>query len=453
MRQPFPHQQAALSWARRRDAIALYMAMRLGKSLIAVRWANERLGPDDAALIIAPMSVIPAWLDELDEEQQPSAWLRGSSEEKRRTWYRAYADGVRWFLISPEGLRAAPDLATDLTWKVCILDEGHCISDPRTKFTKFMLDALGPSRVEHRCLLTGTPAAESLLQYYCQLKWLGHDLLGCPNYWKFRAGYFQEHGFKWYPFGSVKQDIINDVAKTAFVMRAEDSGMANQCVYERRDCEMAGPIARLYKQAEKEFACGDLMTRWAMVASGWLSQIAGGCVPLNFREQARGEYAAHKFALLESLLQEDFRRQPVVVFFRFNRELGVAYRRLRERGIKCRAFTGMTDPLVRRQVVKLFNRGEHDVLLVQSRAGRYGLNLSHATASIIYSNWWDWVTRDQLEARIRHPLRRTPALYLDLVTYGTVDEAVLTALRRKERESVSFLRAVVEAKQEMNPCQ
>ena len=42
LRKLMPHQADALAYANQNSAIALFMEMRLGKTLVAIRWAQEQ---------------------------------------------------------------------------------------------------------------------------------------------------------------------------------------------------------------------------------------------------------------------------------------------------------------------------------------------------------------------------------------------------------------------------
>jgi SNF2 family DNA or RNA helicase len=437
-REPLPHQRPVLAWASSRDRIALFIEMRLGKTFIATRWAIERLRPNDVALVVAPAPVLPVWRAELRADGIAAALLHGTSSAKRLQLEAALREGVRWFLINPEGLRAAPDLL-DVNWRLAILDESTFIANPKNKITKLLMKRLQPP---YRAILTGTPAPENDLMYFEQMRWLLGSFCGFKSYWSFRARCWHQAGFEWFPNRGVKEMLEKELAKYAYVLTAKDAGIPDERIYQTRYVELPMMLRRLYSRIGAEFAVGDLLTRWVPVASTWMAQVAGGCMPREFREHLGDVFSPHKFRELENLVTGELRGKPLVVFFRFNREIKIAAKRLRDFNLRVGVFTGLNTLEQKTQAVADFQAGQTDILLAQGRAARFGQNLSRASAAIFFSNWWDWQTRSQLEARIRHPDRKEPALYVDLVTSGTVDEAAVLALREKARNSTRLLERI-----------
>lgn len=440
-RSPRPYQRPVLDWARSRDRIALFPEMRLGKTYMSREWATSKLRPGELALVIAPTPVIPVWEEELAIDGLAATTLYGSSPAKRLQLESGINAGCSWYIVNPEGLRAAPDLA-DYPWACVIIDESTTIANPQAKITKLMHKKFRNTRL--KAVLSGNPAPEHDLQYFEQMRWLNGDFCGFKSYWEFRARCWHQAGFEWFPNRGVKAMYETELAKHCYVLSAKDAGIPDERIYERRYCDLNQTMRRLYHKINEEFAIGDLLTRWVPVAQTWLAQVAGGCLPAGFRESVGAAFTPHKFKELESLVRGELRGKPLVVFFRFNRELRLAARRLREMGIKLGVFTGWNKPHQRKRVVADFQAGRTQMLLAQGKAARFGQNFSRASAAIFFSNWWDWNTRSQLEARIRHPDRKEPALYIDLVTRGTVDEAAAKALREKARGSTALLQRIRE---------
>jgi SNF2 family DNA or RNA helicase len=417
------------------------MEMRLGKTFVLLVWALSLLRRDDLKLVVAPSSVLYDWLNELAIEGEQAVILSGSSANKRLQLEAGIRTGVRWFLVNPEGLRAAPDL-TYAAWRLVVLDESTFIANPKAKVTKIIQRAFRD--VEFKAVLTGTPAPEHDLQYFEQMRFLHGKFCGFKSYWSFRAHCWHQAGFEWYPNRGVKEMYTGELAEDAYVLSAKDAGIPDHRFYERRYVELPGQLRRLYRKITEEYTLGDLMTRWALVAQSWLAQVAGGCLPLDFRKEIHAAYSPHKFVELERLLSTELRGKPVVIYFRFNRELRITAERLRKLGLKVVGFTGLNSSQERQLAADKFQAGDARILLAQGKAARFGKNFSRASTAIFFSNWMDCLTRQQLEARTRHPLKKEPALYIDLVTKGTVDEAAVMALREKARNSYGLLRRIRE---------
>ena len=67
----------------------------------------------------------------------------------------------------------------------------------------------------------------------------------------------------------------------------------------------------------------------------------------------------------------------------------------------------------------------------QPRTGGYGLTLTEASTMIYFSNNYDLEIREQSEDRCHRIGQTKSVVYIDIVTEGTVDEKILTALRSK----------------------
>ncbi|MFH1394652.1 MAG: SNF2-related protein, partial [Candidatus Omnitrophota bacterium] len=75
MRELFGHQKRVLEWTSSRSKIALFLQMRLGKTLVAIRWVQLAETPIKA-LVIAPLSVLHVWESELHKENVEIAHIR-----------------------------------------------------------------------------------------------------------------------------------------------------------------------------------------------------------------------------------------------------------------------------------------------------------------------------------------------------------------------------------------
>jgi SNF2 family DNA or RNA helicase len=143
------------------------------------------------------------------------------------------------------------------------------------------------------------------------------------------------------------------------------------------------------------------------------------------------------------LLKEDLRNEQVLVWFRFNAELMAAVKRLSELNIKVAYITGKVDKKNRPPIVKAFQSHVIQVLAMQVKCGRFGLDCSAADTAIYYSNPYDGEDRAQTEDRIVHPKKTKPLLLMDLITQGSIDEDVIRILKRKRLSSRQFMRTLI----------
>jgi len=191
MRRLRPYQLEAFKYSMQTENPALFMEMRLGKTLVAIRRIKLYVPQDPKqglkVLIIAPNSTLTSWEDELTLEGiGDPVHLAG----KRADRLAKLVGPGNWFLINPEGCIPIKDntasgvfceLLADHPWDVVLLDESTFIKNPNTKITKFLLNNFRD--VPHRWILTGTPNPEGPLDFFSQFKFLNNDETFKGNYW------------------------------------------------------------------------------------------------------------------------------------------------------------------------------------------------------------------------------------------------------------------------------
>jgi len=423
-----------MHYARRRKCIGLFLDMRLGKTPVAIRWAQERKLAK--MLVIAPLSVLPGmqWEDEIKQEGGWPVYIWPN--ERKDIWLTAASSNtVGWYGINYEAVRSCPEIL-DLDWDGIILDESTRIRNPKAQITKLILR--NTDHIKYRAILSGLPNPESPLDLFCQMKFLHGQFLGYENFWAFRQSKFNMVGYEWYPRKGVTDQIKQEIHKQCFIRSQKQVGMGNKKVFERRYAYMSSVQRRLQKEIQKDFTAGTKSTKWAPVQQTWLARLAGGFTP-DLELIADG-----KMKLLKQIITEERSKEQIVVWFRFTSEIKAAYTMLKKAGVTCKIIRGKTDKRKRPIIQKKFHAGIYRVLLMQVKVGQYGLNLACANTAIYYSNAWDHEIRSQSQQRIEHMMKKVPLIYIDLVTRGSVDEAVLDALQEKKRESKRFLRAVME---------
>lgn len=429
-RTAMPHQRVVLDWAKSRDAVGIFMQMRMGKSLVATRWAQSK--QPSRVLILAPTPAIPDWLNELKLEGVDPILLQGSTRE--RVSRARETDG--WFITNPEGSwirldeeRWVSPLLT-MKWDVLILDESTVMKNPTARITQVLLKKTFNTRC--KCILSGYPAPETPMNYFTQMVFLsGGYFLGCKNWWGFRQKYFiNPFMHEWYPKKGALADIKDGIQEFAFVMTRKQARIGSRKIYKRRIVKMNAAQKKMIKQIDDEFmvelASGkELLSKFVIVNFSWLARVAGGFDPEgNVLNTAKAKEVL-------SLLKGDLTSEQIIIWFRFNDELKWMYEFLHEQHrFTCAKIMGPTTLEERKEIQDEFRRGRIQVLLVQIRCNR-GVDYSAADTAIYYSNGFSGEDRVQSEDRIVHPKKDRPLLYIDIHTEASIDEYVAESLRDK----------------------
>lgn len=450
MRTPRPHQREALRYAAKRNAIALLMEMRLGKTLVATRWAKRiNRARGGSVLIVTPPTTFHVWRNELRAEGfrvRDVVELSGSSKQKLATLAGSRAE---WVIVNPEGLRACPDLINARDWLIVLLDEtGGWMTNPRAQITKLVNREL--INVPFRAILTGRADPNGPEDYVEQMRFIcGGEFMGCRNFWTWRKRYMRPAFFGWDLKPSTRRRIKRAVRREAFIKTAKQAGCYVPKVFETRYVEPSSRIRRLYRELRKTYGIGGAEAKYAVVVQTWLSMLAGGIVPAEYDP---GKEIEDNFKAREvvNLIKGELAGKQIVVWARFTREIRMLQRALNAARIKCFRLTGLTKQKFRGRVLAEFEKTPGGVIIIQSQVGQYALPLHFTAAQIFYSNVFSGGTRGQQEKRSDHMDKKEPVLIIDLVTRGTIDEALVEVLQSKKRSHKFFVQRVMIAAKRKN---
>lgn len=445
------HQQACLDWIQYANIQhpALFMEMRLGKTLAAVRTIRDIWELDTPCLVVAPTTVLSSWEMELTKEDECYAVLHGLPKEKRISYARAAFEYKTrlWLLINYDSLRCTPEI-TNLDWGAVILDESTAIKNPRAAISKLVTAPGVFTSVQHKLVLSGLPSPEGLMDLYQQFKFLHGNFLSCSNFYQFRAmhGLIADSFGGWDLRPASAQLVKKEVHKLGFVLRRFDVQMEGVKIREIREIELEPEQRDLYEIAEDEFVTavskdGEIEireTQSALTKSIWMSRIAGGC-------DASGVMIwPSKIKELLNLLQGELREEAVVIWFRFNSELRACETALTHVKIPVGTLIGEDKREDRTATLDWFrnSRIPGRVLLCQVALAKYGVDCSAADTAIYFSMVYSAEAIAQSEDRILHPMKKAPLLYIYLVASDTIDEDVAYAVDRKITNAREFMATV-----------
>lgn len=452
---PMPHQRKALRWGRSKRSVALWMEMRLGKTLVSKWWADRR-PQANRILVVAPLSALPSWREQLLEDGVPLeavATLTGTAAQRLRAFERGDAANATWWLINYRGLtasggktrtgksRAVPSAYAQLPWDVVILDESTRIKSPKAQVTRVVLEWL--ARAPYKACLSGMPAPESPEDYVCQMLFLHGEFMGCANYWDWRQRWMRPVGPSWTLTGQAVSELRRAVREASFSMRRKEAGMGSKLVRQTRHVELPAKVRRELQRAQEDLEVsvddgrGTALTTNALTALTWCSQLTGG----RFPRDARLHHDA-KFRELTDLAKGDLRGEPLVVAATFTSEIHAATEALEKIGRRVVVVTGKSrkDNAER---VERFRRGKANAIVAQPKCLQMGVDLSMASATIHLSRWWGYEVNAQFDARTDHPSRKDPRLVVDIVARDSIDEDKVTALNMKGASAKTFLRTFV----------
>ncbi len=370
----------------------------------------------------------------------PSAWVSPSSSaiasvrvDNRETAPRSLPSPV---MATPTSLKLhesdsiiRTDELLQIDWTAIVLDESTRIKNPRALVTKRMMRWTALRRTPLKAILTGIPAPQSYEDLWCQMAWLNDGAwMGCGNFWRWRDVYTRTAGFARY-FPTKQLAIVKRaVHDEAIILTRKQAGLANEKIKQKRVGELHPQALKLYRSIVKNWEVPGIECKHSITVTGWLRRLTGGFSPV-------GPLPCWKYDELARLMVEDLADEKVVVWFAYNKEIDRAKEVLTKARVEASIINGSVDPRERPEIIRGFRKGGAKALLIQVKCGKYGLDLSTSDTAIYFSNSDSYENRAQSEDRIEHMGKKSPLLYLDLVTERTVDEDVIEALAEKRCDS------------------
>jgi len=422
------HQNDAFNFLSTRGASPIFMEMRLGKTLTAIRWLLGR-----RVLVIAPYPVMDSWDKELEFEGiHDRAVLRGNKKQR----LELLNSGKQWVVTNFESAERLE--VHKHAWDAVVVDESIRIANPKSKITKYMLTKF--SGVPSKIVLCGLPAPEHELQYLTQFIFCHGNFMGYKNYWSFRNAKYMQAGFDWVAMPNVKRDIMRYVHEHAFVLSRKDAGIGSKKICTTRIVKMNADQKRQYRAMRKDFEFGSRSEKNVLGQITSFARIAGGCSC----EEPHILISDEKLKELVYLIKHELKGQKVLVWCRFKAEALEITRYLFDRGIYSIRIDG--DVPVERRIAKKEGFEKQDkvnvaVLTIASSAK--GQDWSVADTAIYYSNEYSNDLRSQSEDRICHPKKKVPMLIIDLLTESSIDGKVLKILRDKSFDSRLFMSQLI----------
>ena len=447
---PRPHQAEAIATIKRRKRVALFWEMRLGKTLVILRWLKRH--DPRKALILCPSSVIDEWVEQAAEEGIDVVPLRGFVSDRIQEVRR----GGQFFVTNYEGLHEIymftastsrrmvrkrlqrPSELLTYQWDAVVCDESTRIRKPKSEVTKAALKHL--TRAPLRAVMSGMPDPERREDLVTQMIFAFGDCMGKPTfyYWQRVNMMRLQHG-ELIVKSKSKRRLAKDVAHRCMSLRRKDVGFEDPYVRQVRRVELPSRVLDAIRQAEKEFRVGKVLASTALEVMQFVARLAGG----RFPEDDSLHHDA-KIDEVVDLLQGELHRQKVIVWARYSAEIDALHAALRAVKMKSVRFYGRQTDLKNDEAKRRFKTGDATVFIGQAKKGGLGLDLSCASATIYFSNWFDYEIRRQSEDRALSLDSQEPMLIVDVAARRTTDAAIGQALKRKGVDRDSFFDVVIE---------
>jgi len=320
------------------------------------------------------------------------------------------------------------------------IDESTTIKNPDAIRTKSIVN-LG-KQAKYRRILTGSPITKSPLDLYKQCEFLDPCLLDYTSYYAFRTRYAV---LKTANFGGRSVQIVvgyrnlDELSKKlepfSYRILKEDCLDLPDYVFTKRIIQLSTEQKKIYVSMKQlALAAMDdkvMTTATALVQLMRLHQIT--CGHFTADDGSIKEIKNERIDALMDILREVENKAIIWAHYRY--DIQVIVKAIEKEFGKDSYVTyyGDTPQNERQNNIKLLQDPNSKVkfLIGTPQTGGYGITLTEANVMIYYSNGYDLEKRTQSEARINRHGQTRKMTYVDIIAEGTVDEKIVSALRKK----------------------
>ncbi len=459
--------------------------MGLGKTLqsIALMAALKESDVHGPHLIVAPLSVLSNWINELNRFCPSLRLVRfhGPKGERNRIKTEELHDLQEFDVVVTTYEMVVAEstfFQRRFIWRLLVVDEGHRLKNEKSQLST----KLSMVHAYCRILLTGTPVQNNLREVWALLHFILPDVFSPSNAIKFEEGFDLAKGFcdtnrmqeargllSKLMLRRVKDQVSISLPPCTEIQLLVKLTQVQHNVYKHLLVNQDRSILQAILEAEEGGEGDGESSR-----SGQNGYSAAGKVDVDYRSlmnllmQLRkvcnhpyllcGEDGydpsdvdalvsmSGKLVVLDRILPKlkaDGHR--VLIFTQFTSMLDILAEFLVARGYDYCRLDGSTNRVQRHLDIRRFNAPASPVFafLISTRAGGLGINLASADTVILYDS--DWNPQSDLQAMERaHRIGQTkPVRVYRLLCRGSIEERMVSRASKK-----LFLNAMVAEKQQ-----
>lgn len=444
------YQTKALTKMRGQKAFALLMAMRTGKTKVALDdFGQLELDKEvEDLLVIAPKGVYRTWVPAIKEHCSEDliarscihVWRSGRSKEAGQ--FLKVINHPRILLMNVEALSRPGDarlvaaMFVSKRKSMIAIDESTIIKNPSAKRTKFIISDLARF-AKFRRILSGLPTPRSPLDLFSQFEFLDWNILGFRSYYAFRARYAIMRK-EW--FGGRSVQIVTGYRDTEELHELIEPHSFRvpfrpniPSTYSIREVSMTDEQEKAYKEL-REYATTQLSTGEHVTSTIVISQMLRMhqilCGHVKDEQGNFHEIPENKTGELIELL-EDYNGKAVI-WCSYDHDVRKVSTAL-EKHFNCRVarFWGGNSQTREEEEASFKNEIHVPYMVATPGAGGRGRTWDVADLVVYYSSTNNLEHRDQSEQRVQGVEKKRQVDYVDLISPDTVEMKFLEALRNK----------------------
>lgn len=421
--------------ARLRIGACLADDMGLGKTIQALAAILDR-APGGPALVVAPTSVCPNWVDEAARfapTLNVAVFGNGNRAELIKN-LKAFD-----LVVASYGLLLQEtELLSSVEWGVVVLDEAQAIKNVTAKRSQAAMQLKGKFKI----ITTGTPVENHLGEFWTLFNFLNPGLLGSHKRFRERFALPIEKEndpdarkrlkklIQPFILRRTKAQVLEELPSRTEVALKVEMSPKEAAFYEALRLQALENVAK-----DDHAPAGQKQLR---ILAEIMKLRRACCNPRLVAPEA--EIPSSKLELFGEIVSELLEnRHKALVFSQFVGHLAIIREYLDGKGIKYRYLDGSTPAKDRKQEVDAFQAGDGDLFLISLKAGGLGLNLTAADYVIHMDPWWNPAVEDQASDRAHRIGQLCPVTVYRLVSKNTIEEKIVKLHQEKRDLAGSLL--------------
>lgn len=301
---------------------------------------------------------------------------------------------------------------------------------------------LSPPR---RIALTGTPAPNSLLDLFAQVRLLDDGQRLGRSFDHFKRTYFAATDYQqynWEPIPGAAERIDERIADITLTLRTSDWVKdLPDCYVNDVEVKLPPAVMAQYEEFKKELILElrrevQITAANAAVLVRKLLQFTSGAIYDG--EKKAHEVHDYKTEALAKLIKET--KGPVLVLCDFKHEQD----RIRRKFPQARFFADARTPTLQMQLITQWNRREIPILVGHPMSMGHGLNLQQGSKTMVWmSLTYSRESYEQTIARLHRRGQKEVVTVHRLMVPGTVDDVVAEVLEEKRNTEQRLLTALM----------
>lgn len=433
-----------------------YLGMGLGKSAACLQHLSDLFLAGDAvaALVVAPLRVARLTWPMEGQRWENFRWLKFANlhtEYGQRCFLKGSA---HVYLCNYESLHYVVSLVErrggTSPFDVEIWDEITRAKNPGSKRINFYRRKMEGIRAPRRIGLSGTPAPNSELDLFAQVRLIDDgERLGTSSE-KFKKEYFFppenvfQPGAKWRPKSDTSRRIEEKIHDLTVTLKSSDWLDIPDTIVEDVEISFPPALRKQYEKLERDLVIELKRGKTINIANSAalitkLLQFTSG----NLYDEVREVHPIHNLKF--DALQKFTKNGPILLAYIYKHE---EYQ-IRQQFPQARFFSdcknGSAEKTIaaERRMIEEWNQGKIPILASHPASASHGLNLQHGASTIVWiSLTYNREFYDQMIARLARRGQTEITRVVRLMVPGTVDDAVAEALAEKSANEARLISAL-----------